>query len=523
MTSVDEVSDVIHNKMGSDSTVSPTLASVPTTTCVSPVLEGKPVPTNSYIEALLQNSNNNIACNLNNSNLATNINTNNPYFTSSPLCQLNGMTLFPGILTDYYTSLLQNTNNAGIGNTATQIINSNVSKIPQSTTSNPGILPSTVQQTGVSVSPPPFILPHNPALFSRFSGLYNTNALSGVTPQPAIVSSNTGPKLPVVNPYNSLPYNFSNWISPILSPMILNSNPQANNQNLDDIKTQSSTKLRKTVRGNLDIEASGNYSNVGLNRSGQRGRIRNSKKNSVKLNIQEESLAKELSNVKDTKVFDTSRRSTSEISTTPLLGVSDQLCNIESSEMLRLHHARKYRLGDQGRALLKSELSAYLRNNPEKRIEANKVADIRNATTKQLWQIAAMCGLEERFINLHAQSLAQSKEKMNIRGIKRKSSTIDEENCTGIKSESIESSEHFRVNSVSSLDELASLATILDKNTTQKQEDIASIDTNCNVATVLIENKLEITSSDIKNSKGTIGTSESTGSSNSYIKSLESS
>ncbi|KAL7068804.1 hypothetical protein ACR3K2_07670 [Cryptosporidium serpentis] len=509
MTSVDEVSDVIHNKMGSDSTTSPALASVPTTTCVSPVLEGKPIPTNSYIEALLQNSNNNnVAYNLSNSNLATNINTNNPYFTSNPLCQLNGMTLFPGLLTDYYTSLLQNAN-TGLSNTATQIINSSISKIPQSATGNPGILPSTVQQTGISVSPPPFILPHNPALFSRFPGLYNPNTLSGVTPQPAIVSSNAGPKLPVVNPYNSLPYNFSNWISPILSPMILNSNSQANNQSLDDIKTQFSTKLRKTVRENLDIEASGNCSNVGLNRSGQRGRTRNNKKNSVKLNIQEESLAKELSNVKDTKAFDASGSSTSEVSATPLLGASDHFC-VESSEMLRLHHARKYRLGDQGRALLKSELSAYLRNNPEKRIEANKVADIRNATTKQLWQIAAMCGLEERFINLHAQSLAQSKEKMNIRGIKRKSSAIDEGNYTGaITSEGVESSKHFRVNSVSSLDELASLVTNLDKNTTQKQESIASIDTNCNITTGLIENKLEITSNDIKNSKGIIGTSKS--------------
>ncbi|KAF7458432.1 putative AT hook motif-containing protein [Cryptosporidium felis] len=92
-----------------------------------------------------------------------------------------------------------------------------------------------------------------------------------------------------------------------------------------------------------------------------------------------------------------------------------------SSDIFRLSHTRKYRLGDQGRALLKSELSAYLRSNPEKRAEASKIADIRNATTKQLWQIAAMCGLEERFINLHAQSLAQSKGKVGLRGTKRRS------------------------------------------------------------------------------------------------------
>ena len=34
-----------------------------------------------------------------------------------------------------------------------------------------------------------------------------------------------------------------------------------------------------------------------------------------------------------------------------------------------------------------------------------------------------MCGLEERFINLHAQSLAQSKSKVGLRGTKRRSST----------------------------------------------------------------------------------------------------
>ncbi|KAH8583573.1 uncharacterized protein ELE39_000341 [Cryptosporidium sp. chipmunk genotype I] len=101
---------------------------------------------------------------------------------------------------------------------------------------------------------------------------------------------------------------------------------------------------------------------------------------------------------------------------------SDQCIPGEPNDIFKISHTRKYRLGDQGRALLKSELSAYLRNHPEKRVEASKIADIRNATTKQLWQIAAMCGLEERFINLHAQSLAQSKGKVGLRGTKRKPS-----------------------------------------------------------------------------------------------------
>lgn len=102
---------------------------------------------------------------------------------------------------------------------------------------------------------------------------------------------------------------------------------------------------------------------------------------------------------------------------------SDQCILGEPNDVFKISHTRKYRLGDQGRALLKSELSAYLRSHPEKRVEASKIADIRNATTKQLWQIAAMCGLEERFINLHAQSLAQSKGKVGLRGTKRKPST----------------------------------------------------------------------------------------------------
>lgn len=95
----------------------------------------------------------------------------------------------------------------------------------------------------------------------------------------------------------------------------------------------------------------------------------------------------------------------------------------DPNDIFKISHTRKYRLGDQGRALLKSELSAYLRSHPEKRVEASKIADIRNATTKQLWQIAAMCGLEERFINLHAQSLAQSKGRVGLRGTKRRAGT----------------------------------------------------------------------------------------------------
>lgn len=138
----------------------------------------------------------------------------------------------------------------------------------------------------------------------------------------------------------------------------------------------------------------------------------------------------------------------------------DQCIPGEPNDIFKISHTRKYRLGDQGRALLKSELSAYLRNHPEKRAEASKIADIRNATTKQLWQIAAMCGLEERFINLHAQSIAQSKGKVGLRGTKRKlNANINELSKNAEQVSSRDSASHASMTDSPELDTKVNLTT----------------------------------------------------------------
>ncbi|KAK6590216.1 hypothetical protein RS030_172670 [Cryptosporidium xiaoi] len=434
-------SDTINEIPGKKSSIgieqsSHKITSAPSTTCVSPVLEGKPL-TNNYLETLMLNCQNmsqqitpnpNIGLGINmglgmNLNLGAlnELNPGNPFILPNQLYRTNNLIgNLQGIIPDYYSSLLRGYNintlqgnfPLAVGSPGIQF--SNLSGI-ESLLLNQGFMNyNEEKQSESSLKTDQHTNMINPLAQSQFlainsqPALIPSNILQGVS---SIATSRPG----IVGPA-------SNLLHTSMKPTFPNSQDMSKNQKgvlIDQTKDQNTPEGLERLN-NLIYSYINNIN--GLNDLNERVRnYLNTYNSDDSRNIG--ALNDQSNNV---KIDSTGKDNFSITSQRQIATAASENIATEQNDIFKLNQTRKYRLGDQGRALLKSELSAYLRCNPEKRIEASKIADIRNATTKQLWQIAAMCGLEERFINLHAQSLAQSRGKVNVRGTKRKSGNVNE-------------------------------------------------------------------------------------------------
>lgn len=413
---------------------------VPSTACVSPVLEGKSL-TNSYIESLLNSSQNvnqamttaisqNIGMGLNlgfglNMNVGINeLNSSFPLALPNNLYQVNNMLgAVQTVIPDCYGTIARgyNLNNPVITQNILPIGGgmpvANFTGMEPVLCSQSNLLPKEENLSDI-----------NSIKLDSQSSLINPMLHSPILPS-------IGSQLPVINPsiltrisstvgpcsgsihQNSLvgvtdQYDVNKFKSPML-PL----NRETNIQNESDkLYSLLNSYLNNIVSLADAHERVKNYLNAANSFDQGTGACVDSAKLLGNVGMPDYSLG----NVQLDRV---SVNNFSNSIPQRLTNNSDQGIPGEPNDIFKISHTRKYRLGDQGRALLKSELSAYLRSHPEKRVEASKIADIRNATTKQLWQIAAMCGLEERFINLHAQSLAQSKGRVGLRGTKRRTGT----------------------------------------------------------------------------------------------------
>ncbi|KAH7649888.1 hypothetical protein FG379_001732 [Cryptosporidium bovis] len=436
------------SSIGIEQSSSHRITSAPSTTCVSPVLEGKPL-TNNYLETLMLNCQNtsqqitpnpNIGLGINmglgmNLNLGAlnELNPGNPFILPNQLYRTNNLIgNLQGIIPDYYSSLLRGYNMntlqgnfpLAVGNPGIQF--SNLSGV-ESLLLNQGFMNyNEEKQSESSLKTDQHTNIINPLAQSQFLAINS---------QPALIPSNILPGVSsIATSRPGIVGQVSNLLQNSMKPTFPNSQDMSKNQKgvlIDQTKDQNTPEGLERLN-NLIYSYINNIN--GLNDLNERVRnyLNTYNSDTDSRNIVGDSLktfgciGEVTDQSNNVKIDSTGKDNFSITSQRQIATAASENIATEQNDIFKLNQTRKYRLGDQGRALLKSELSAYLRCNPEKRIEASKIADIRNATTKQLWQIAAMCGLEERFINLHAQSLAQSRGKVNVRGTKRKSGNVNE-------------------------------------------------------------------------------------------------
>ncbi|KAJ1612389.1 hypothetical protein OJ253_636 [Cryptosporidium canis] len=406
---------------------------IPPTTCVSPIMEGKNF-TNSYIDSLVNSSQSanqaivsalsqNIGFGLNMNTGISELSSSFPLILPSNLYQINNMLgAVQAIIPDCYSAI---TRGYCFNNT---IIPHNVIPINGIPMMNFSGLESTICSQNNLLHKEENLSEVNSVKLDSQSPLINP-----ILP-PHILSS-IGPQIPFINP----------GILPRVSPMVGSCTGYIGPNSLVGLADQydtnkfknslSSQKRENSVQDESDKLHSllNSYLSNIASLADAHERVRSYLGGANRFDRSVDSCIDTMKLHSNTGIPDCSlgniplgRTSTNNLPgniSQLLTNNLDQSIPGEPNDIFKISHTRKYRLGDQGRALLKSELSAYLRNHPEKRAEASKIADIRNATTKQLWQIAAMCGLEERFINLHAQSLAQSKGRAGPRGTKRKPGT----------------------------------------------------------------------------------------------------
>ncbi|KAH8740701.1 hypothetical protein FG386_002663 [Cryptosporidium ryanae] len=442
----DSINEIPEKKspIGIEQPSSHRITSAPSTTCVSPVLEGKPL-INHHLETLMLNCpnlNQQIAPNTNmgfgvNMGLGMNLNLGvlndlnpaNSFILPNQLYRTNNFIgNFHGIIPEY-SSLLRNYNMNALQNSFPLVVGNHGIQLNNVS----GFESLLLNQCLMSNSDEKQL--ENSLKSDKHSNIINPltqSQLLAINSQPALIQSNIIPRFsPIITSCPGvLGQAGGNLIPSSIKPTFTGV------QDKDALKSQKGRVLVDHTNERNSPEELEKLNNLiysyinninGLNDLNER--VRNylntynsdidnrNNLDSVKMFGYVGGVADPNNNVKVDNIGKGNLSITSQRQVTTTVTEN----NVERNDIFKLNQTRKYRLGDQGRALLKSELSAYLRSNPDKRIEASKIADIRNATTKQLWQIAAMCGLEERFINLHAQSLAQSKGKMNVRGAKKRS------------------------------------------------------------------------------------------------------
>ncbi|OII73711.1 uncharacterized protein cubi_03509 [Cryptosporidium ubiquitum] len=485
------------------------------TACVSPILEGKSL-TNNYIESLLlnagQNTNQVIAASLGqnlgvglnlgfglNMNIGVNeLNSSFPLILPSQLCQVNNVLgAVQAALPDCYNTMPRgyNLNNPIIPQNVIPVAGipiTNFSGIESVLCTQSNLLSKEENQPDIN----PMKLDSQQSIINP---LLQSPLLSSIGSQPSIINPNIIPRIsPIISPCPGSIYQ-----NPLVSGV--------DNCNINKIKKPVFPLKKETTNITEENDKLNSLLNSYFNNIASLADAHERVKNYLNANSGFDKSASivcgdstkllgnvgvpdyGLSNVQLEHI--SMNNLTSGISQRIISSNTEQCIPGEPNDVFKISHTRKYRLGDQGRALLKSELSAYLRNHPEKRVEASKIADIRNATTKQLWQIAAMCGLEERFINLHAQSIAQSKGKVGLRGAKRKlNASINELSKTAEQTTSGDSTLPTNVTDSPELDPKAnatieiSVAKSSDSNQISSSEENA-VNIEVNIQTEIIEDK----------------------------------
>ncbi|PFH32768.1 hypothetical protein BESB_013800 [Besnoitia besnoiti] len=76
----------------------------------------------------------------------------------------------------------------------------------------------------------------------------------------------------------------------------------------------------------------------------------------------------------------------------PLTEERESMVDLSDARWRDLKRQGYFRLGDKGRTSIKSRIARELRANPELRAQAAAVSGVRSATTKQLYQLAELCG-----------------------------------------------------------------------------------------------------------------------------------
>ncbi|KAK2197234.1 hypothetical protein BdWA1_000233 [Babesia duncani] len=71
--------------------------------------------------------------------------------------------------------------------------------------------------------------------------------------------------------------------------------------------------------------------------------------------------------------------------------------NMSDKTWLTLRGAGMFKLGNKGRAVLKSKISKQLKGNTQMRVRAGQISGVRRATTRQLFQLAQVCGIKSHF------------------------------------------------------------------------------------------------------------------------------